>query len=162
MSEILAAILGAVFGAFVAGYLNFLAQRRAQEVADKKTLTIRLYEEWQDFDMLTARIIAYRVMVEFNEDSWNQLSLRLRTANRDEDWVAVSRVVHHFELLGALLTENRLDKPAFTRLFERYVRYWLRDGGIENLMNRSEVADGPPEAGWVALVRCLSRHFQVE
>jgi hypothetical protein len=58
-----------------------------------------------------------------------------------------------------MIAENRIDKPTFSRLFERYVRFWLGNGGVRALMSRSEADDGPNESGWVSLVRLLDQYF---
>jgi hypothetical protein len=154
VSEIVAAVLGAILGAVLASYLNFVVTMRSMRLVSQTELTIKLYEEWQGFGMLEARIRANEVLREHSQDSFSQLYSRLVSDGRHGDWNQTSRVIHFFELIGMLLAEDRLDRTVFRRLFGRYIHYW-RSEMLDGLINRSETIDRSLESGWAQAIKNL-------
>ncbi|WP_067840377.1 hypothetical protein [Nocardia lijiangensis] len=160
VTELLAAILGAIIGSALGGYISYVVQTQAVARSERMLRTLRLYEEWQDTEMLTARIranwILERNFTAESPKSFSQLSSALLEAQKEEDWIAVSRVVHFFELVAMLLDAGELHRPTFRRLFDRYVAYWC-DTALDQLVAVSEREDAELEAGWATAVRGLRR-----
>lgn len=154
VEEVLGAVIGAVLGAVFGGLLTYIVTVRAARISNRRTLTLRLYEEWHTLEMLEARICTHEMLKLYNEDSFTELYSRLEQSGNREAWIKVSRSIHFFELLGMMLSENQLDTQTFWRLFGRYVRYW-RSEMLDGLMSRSEARDRGLESGWTQSVKRL-------
>jgi hypothetical protein len=160
MTELLAAVLGAIIGSALGGYLTFVAQTRATARSERAQRTIRLYEEWHGAPMLAARIRAHEILKENfatqSPKSFTQLAGKLLDSRKEDDWMAVSQVVHFFELVAKLLQEGEIHPEIFWSLLGRYVSYW-RTTALDQLIEISEREDNPDEAGWSSAIKDL-RH----
>jgi hypothetical protein len=159
VDQLLAAVLGAVVGSILGGYMTFKAQATAAVRSSRTDRTIQLYEEWQDAPMLAARITANIVLRENHSSpaprSFSGLYELLLGEGRDDDWFRVSRVIHFFELMGALKHEGELDSELFWDLLGRYVEYW-RTYTLDELIALSERDDEPSESGWSTSIKRLT------
>jgi hypothetical protein len=158
VTELLAAILGAIVGSALGGYISFVSQTRAVARSERVQRTLRLYEEWQGTPMLTVRTRASWILQQNlttgSPKSFSQLARSLLDAEKEDDWTAVSRVVHFFEMVTKLLDEGEIHSPMFWRLFGRYVDYW-HDTALDQLIEISEREDTAIEAGWSSAIRRL-------
>jgi hypothetical protein len=143
--EIWLTVLGGVFGiigAFAGAWLANRYERRSQKLQERRDTTMNLYVEFQNPDMLHARILA-RVVFERNKKRQNPLSLnQMREKLKTEEWHAVSVGITFFEKLGVFLKNDYLDTKLARSLFEHDFRWWY-DKYIEKF-----VKDDKLEATW--------------
>jgi hypothetical protein len=115
-------VLGALSGASFSVGVTYLVQRRSA----RRDRVLRLYEEWQSEDMLSARVPAYTILRgnASMERPDNVFELRDRLGHDSEDWTRIVTVIHFLHALGALFYVKAIDIKLFERLFIIYTRDW--------------------------------------
>lgn len=145
--QVLAGVIGALFGGVVTFVIGRMESARLQAIHVSQDL----YRSWHSSEMMAARVRAHDVLTDNvgsgAPKSYIELRKRCRDFDRDEDWLAVTRVLHFFEECGALVEIRAANSSLIQKLLGRYVEYWF-DRHIEPLWRHSLGRDDPVELGW--------------
>ncbi len=120
---ILGGLLG-IIGAFAGAWVANRYEKREKLIQDRKDTTIALYNEYQNSEMLKARIETQYIFAQNNKVE-NPLPLsELRETLDIEKWLHVAMVMTFFEKLGILLENDYLDLDLSKRLLQYDFQYW--------------------------------------
>ena len=157
MTEILAAVIGALVGAI----LTFLYTKKEYDRQMKIHTTLSLYEEFQSTDMMGHRLIADAILKENRDKTKLSFSQLHQSTVEFDKWHATSRVVHYFEKASILYREKYLDRKLANKLLGRYFQYYYIEY-LQELAKLSEDNDPYKSYGWYHPIRDVCSIFKPE
>jgi len=148
-------ILGAVIGVVLSAHYA----QRAESQRTRIVTTLDLYQNFQSDQMLRCRIRGSRVLME-NEaaeepSSFCELNREIDAESRYQ----VSRLIHFFEMLGALGNLRYLDRNLVRELFQEYFEFYYAPILLP-LAARSEQRDPPREREWVSPIKRAAIRYE--
>jgi DNA-binding ferritin-like protein (Dps family) len=151
--EVLAGILGALLGGFVTLWVSRIESHRL----NRTKIVQDLYHTWHSDETLRARIRAGAVLGENDKKprplkTYDELYADLWEMGRQEDWIAISRIMHFFEECGELLEIRAIDVDSLRKLLGRYIEFWV-DGYLAPIGQASQERD--PRSGWYQPIASL-------
>ena len=110
-------LLGVIVGAFLA---SWLARGRAVKEARVRH-TLNLVDEFHSREMLIARNAAKAALT---SDENQHLTIEGIRALGQENWIAISTMIHYFDKLLVMLETRWVEYKLLDRLLGRYIRVW--------------------------------------
>lgn len=152
--EVLAGVIGAIVGGLATLLIGRVEVRRHERLRASHDLLRR----WQSDEMVVARLRAFVVLTEnkakASPDTFLGLTTSLKGTMREEDLLAVNRVLRFFEFFGALAQAEAVHLPT-ARLFMAYdTEFWLERHLIP-LWRYSSDKDDPEELRWLDRLEAL-------